>query len=774
MPHSRPAPRRRHDRGLIYNAFALLMCGLLAGIVVAAAVFPAVAVPGLVAKVGVDQFGSLPSVLNMPQLPQASGIYAADGKTLVATFYDENRKLVTLDAIAPVMREALVAAEDMRYYEHHGVDVKSIARAWVINQQAGQTTQGASTLTMQYVRMVLEYSATTPQQSVDAAVDNTERKVREMHYALAVEKVLSKDQIMERYLNVAPFGNGAYGIYAAAEVYFGKAPKNLTLGEGSLLAGIIKAPTAFDPLTDSGLARATDRRDNHVLSNMVKMGYITEAERQQAMMTPLKLVGKATRNGCVQATNNSWGFFCDYFYRWWLGQPAFGADQYEREQRLKTGGYTIVTSLDVQAQAAAKRNVEKYDRTGNPTALMLVGVQPGTGRVNLMATNRNYSNDQGHNHPSTNPEKRGQRGSVPNTTNPLLTGGGDINGYQFGSTFKVFTLVAALEKGYELDYGITTTSPYVSKYRIEPGSPAACNGDHYCPVNANPSWMNGRRDMWTGLGRSVNTYWVPMEEIVGAQNAVDAARRLGVQFRSSSDARYAANANQWGAFTLGVSAATPLDMANAYATLAADGKYCEPTPVIDIRDLSGRSLDMAKPRCRRAVSADVARAAIDAMRCPVGDQSAYHRCNGATAANVRDIVGKPLAGKTGTTDSNQTAALILTTCQQAVAGIVADPDWAQTSRLRFDLGGRDPHSRVVNPAVAYTMHDVMVDKPAQGFAAPPRSLAFGGRGVPASPSPSASPGSTKMPPGTPPSQPPVKQTQPPVLPSPLGLVAPAA
>ena len=777
MPHSRPVRRRRHDHGLIYNASALLVCGLLAGLLVAAAVFPAIAVPGLVAKVGVDQFDSLPSVLNMPQLPQVSNVYAADGKTLVATFYDENRKLVSLDDVAPVMRKALVAAEDIRFYEHHGVDVKSVARAWVINRQSGETAQGASTLTMQYVRMALEYSATTPQESVDATEDTAERKVREMHYALAVEKELSKDQILERYLNVAPFGNGAYGIYAAAEVYFGKAPKDLTLGEASLLAGIIKAPTAFDPMTDSGLTQATDRRNNHVLSNMVKMGYITEAERQQAMVTPLKLVGTPTRNGCVQATNNSWGFFCDYFYRWWLNQPAFGADEFERDQRLKTGGYTIVTSLDAKAQAAAKRNVEKYDRTGNPTALMLVGVQPGTGRVNLMATNRIYSNDQSHNHPTTNPEKKGQRGSVPNTTNPLLTGGGDINGYQFGSSFKVFTMVAALEKGYELDYGITATSPYVSKYRVDSG-PAECNGGHYCPVNSNPSWMNGRRDMWTGLGRSVNTYWVPMEELVGARNAVHAAKSLGIQFRAPNDARLASDdySNGWGSFTLGVSAATPLDMANAYATLAADGTYCEPTPVIAIRDLAGRALDAAKPRCHQAVPADVAHAAIDAMRCPIGDQSAYHRCDGATAANVRDIVGKPLAGKTGTTDSNQTAALILTTRQQAVAGIVADPDWAQTSRLRSDLGGRDPHAGVVNPAVAYTMHDVMVGKPALGFAAPPRSLAFGGRGAPA-PSATASPSSRRSPTKTPPrapNQPPVKQTQPPVLPNPGDVTTPAA
>jgi len=710
----------------------LLICGLLTGVVVAAAAFPAVAIAGLVAKSGAEEFDRLPSQLLVQQSPQISYVYASDRKTLIATFYDENRRDVRLADVAPVMRQAIVAAEDMRFYEHHGVDVKGVARAYVANRSAGETQQGASTLTMQYVRQALEYSASTPQEVVDATSDTVGRKLREMRYALAVEKQLTKDQILERYLNIAPFGHGAFGIYAAAQVYFNKQPKNLTLAEAALLAGLVKAPSAYDPTTEEGQPAALDRRNNYVLANMVKMGYLSAAQRQETIKEPVKITGRSTPNGCTAVTDNGWGFFCDYLYRWWLNQPVFGADVFEREARLKSGGYAIYSSLDVNAQASAKRNVEKYDRTGsNPTALMLAGVEPGTGRIELMAANRTYSNDQGGNGPNSNPQKRGQKGTWPNTTNPLISGGGDINGYQFGSSFKVFTLVGALQRGVPLNHTINTVSPYVSPFIIDPHSPAACSGNHYCPVNANPPWMNGPRNMWTGLGRSVNTYWVPLEWEIGAQNAVNAARQLGIRFRAPSDAVLANNAYGWGAFTLGVSAATPLDMANAYATLAADGKYCEPLPVVEIRDFNGARLDAANPRCHQAVDSNIAHAATDAMRCPIGDQSAFGQCDGATAANIRGIVGKPTAGKTGTTDGNQTAALIAMTRQLAVAGVVADPDWAFTTQLQRNLGGRDPHAEVVNLAVAYTLRDGVAGKPSVDFAAPSPFLAFGSSGRPA-------------------------------------------
>jgi membrane peptidoglycan carboxypeptidase len=727
---------RRRDHGLLTNATSLTICGLLAGVVVAAAAFPAVAMSGLAAKAGMETFDKLPSELTVQRSPQISYVYASDGKTLIAMMYDENRRDVPISQVSPLMLKAIVAAEDQNFYHHNGVDLKGIARAFVANQGAGHTEQGASTLTMQYVRQAIAYSASTPQEVVDATEDTNVRKLREIRFAMALEKKLNKDQILEKYLNIAPFGQAAYGIYAASQVYFNKPPKDLKIEEAALLAGMVKAPTDYDPTTAAGKVQALDRR-NWVIDQMVKTQAITQEQADAATKTPITVKGQRAPNGCVSTlTAPKWGFFCDFFYRWWLDQDTFGATAYDRERRLKSGGYKIITSLDLGDQADAKKNVDSIIKTTNQNALMVAAVEPGTGRVKAMAVNRVFKLDDP-NHPqnklSSNPAKRskGVLGTYPNTTNPLITGGGDITGYQAGSTFKIFTMTAALEKGYPLAYTIDTKSPYKSSYIIDDNSPAACKGTHfYCPQNANPSWMNGVRNMWSGFGRSVNTFFVPLEERVGAENVVNMAKRLGMQFRASSDADIANNsegAHQWGAFTLGVSGTTPLDLANAYATLAADGSYCAPTPVQEIRDLNGNKLDVANPNCHQAVDKDVARAAIDAARCPIGDSSTYGKCDDGTARTVHSQIGKPVAGKTGTTDGEKTAAMVVTTRQLAVAGIFADPDWAQTTQLSKGDNGHsnDVHSAVVNKAVALTLRDAMKGKDSIDFAKPSLKMAFG-------------------------------------------------
>jgi membrane peptidoglycan carboxypeptidase len=216
----------------------------------------------------------------VPTPPEITYVYASDNKTLIAMFYDENRHDIPLSEMPQVMRDAIIAAEDQRFYDHNGVDLKGIIRAFIANQGGGNT-QGASTLTMQYVRQAITYSATSPAEVIAATEETTARKLREARLALNLETVLSKDQILERYLNIAAFGHGAYGIYAASQVYFNKEPKDLTLAEAALLAGLPKAPSFYDPATASGKKEALERRV-YVLNQMVENGAVSKAAADAA------------------------------------------------------------------------------------------------------------------------------------------------------------------------------------------------------------------------------------------------------------------------------------------------------------------------------------------------------------------------------------------------------------------------------------------------------------------------------------------------------------
>ncbi|MEU7755715.1 transglycosylase domain-containing protein [Micromonospora sp. NPDC049101] len=718
---------RKRDHNVLTNAASLLVCGLLAGVVVAAAAFPAVAMSGLAAKAGAETFGALPTELTVARAPQISYLLASDAKTPLATMYDENRRDVKLADISPYMQKAIIAAEDHEFYKHNGVDINGVARAFVNNQGDGGR-QGASTLTMQYVRLAIAYSATHPADVVAATEDTSARKLREMRLALQVDKEFSKDEILTRYLNLASFGNGAYGIYAASQVYFGKPPSKLKIEEAALLAGMVKAPTTNDPTTETGYPLAKDRRD-YVIQNMVDIKAITQQEADAAKAVELKVKDKRTPNGCIAANVNSWGFFCDYFYRWWMQQETFGSTTYDRERRLKSGGYTVVTSIDVQAQKGADKAVRKSKSEKSKEAAMVAVVEPGTGRVRALAVNRQFKLDDPKNPTnkiSSDPAKsrRGIRGNYPATVNPLLSGGDGITGYQAGSTFKIFTILAALEKGIPLSYSFNAPQQFKSEYIIDPSSKAACPGTHfYCPTNSGLK-AGGVQNMWTAFAQSVNTYFVPLQQQVGAENVIDAAKRAGIQFRTDEDLRLSGtkqDAHQWGAFTLGVAQTTPLDLANAYATLAADGKYCEPIPVQEIRDPDGNKLDIANPRCEKRFSTDVARAAVDAARCPVGDNSETSKCGSSrTAGGVKGIVDAPVAGKTGTTDSEKTAAIVVMTKQYSVAGIMADPDWPQTN-VQMKHSERDG----INPPVYETLRDAMKNKPRINFEPPGQKISEG-------------------------------------------------
>ncbi|MGW2621864.1 transglycosylase domain-containing protein [Micromonospora taraxaci] len=693
-------------RAHLDKLLTVVIAGVLAGLVLAAAALPAALVFGIGFSNLSTPYSELPNTLRTPPTAQRSNLYANDGTTVITSFYQEDRVDVPLHEVAPVMRQAIIAAEDVRFYQHSGVDLRGVVRAFTVNKRDGQTRQGASTLTMQYVRNVLSSDPRlTEAQRVAATEVTTVRKLQEMRYALALERELDKEEILTRYLNIAYFGAGAYGIAAASKRYFSRSPADLTLAQAALLAGLVRSPDSDDPI--NGDADSALERRAYVLERLVESGQVPVDVAAAARAEPLQLQPSETPNDCtgVPETHNDWGFFCDWFTRWWSSQAAFGASADERQRTLRRGGFSIVSSLDPAVQQATTEQVLKIYRPTDAEAVPTAVVQPGTGRVLAMSVNRAYSVQD-------NPVGQKNR---PNTVNQLVAGGGAIEGYQGGSTFKLFTMLAALESGLPLSTEFVAPTQLLTRFPVT--GQASCDG-RWCPANASPSSMDGPRTMWSAFGRSVNTYFAWLTEKVGADRVVEMAERLGIVLRADSDANLARyGAKNWGPFTLGVAATTPLDLATAYATVAAEGTWCAPLPVVSITDSGGRPVDAAKPDCRQVLDADVARAATDASRCPVGDQSMYGRCDGATAPRLRAQVGRPVAGKTGSSERYETETVVAFTPQLAVASMAANPDDPR------DAVGQAVQARMVE-AVGKVLVVGLRDQPVRDFVPPSERTAF--------------------------------------------------
>ncbi len=701
---------------------------MLAGIVVAAAAFPIAAVTGLTAKAGAEMFQNLPSELRAKPLQQTTKIFTADGK-YVTSLYVQDRTSVPLSAIPVIMQHAVVATEDTRFYQHHGVDLRGIIRAFVANQQSGENSQGASTLTQQYVRQELIASATNADERQRATEATIGRKLREARLAVALEKQYSKGEILDRYLNIVYFGRGAYGIASAAQRYFSKPLSQLTLSEVALLAAFIKSPSYY-PVH----ATEAEQRRQFVLNRMQEFGYATPAQVADAMKHPPVLHPSVTPNSCFPngsiTAGNNWGFACDYLRIWAQQQPSLGKTPAERWSNLQTGGYTITLGLDSRMQSIAQDVVNsRGESRSSRLAQGIVLVQPGTGQIKAMAINRLFG-----------PAPKGAKGDARDewTQNPLLTGDpriGTNTGYPSGSTFKMFTMLAALNEGMPLSTGFYAPYVYVSRVPQDAGGDSSCGG-YYCAQNADHG-MDGRQNMWTGFGSSVNTYFVQLEEKVGAADVAKMAAKVGISFFPGPKTKQAPTGvnslaqivregngrSQRLSLTLGQGSQTwPLYMANAYATVAAHGKYCEPTPVQSIVGPDGRKLPVGDPKCSQVISPDVADAATDAARCPIGQSPLTGSCSngfGPTGGSVGSRIGRPAAGKTGSTPGNKQLWFAGFVPQLAGASFSTDPD-----APHGDYGQGD--SRVANDIFSSTMARVLDGTPVQDFVAPPENLVSGG------------------------------------------------
>src|SRR3954447_10483946 len=324
--------------------------GLLAGVLAALLVLPLACGAGMSVRNSADWLLTEPVDLGDLGTPQRSQIFAADG-SLLATFFRQNRVDIKLKDMGPLLPKAAMAIEDSRFYEHGAMDTKGTLRALMANISHSNPdgTQGGSGITQQYVKNLMYVNAKSDAEKKEAIETTKGRKVRELRYAIAVEHSLTKDQIMEKYLNVAYFGDGAYGVEAASRRYFSKPAKNLNLQEAATLAGILKNGNVYNARTNG--EGALNRR-NLVLDQMAKLGWATQADVDKAKAKKLELHLTTTPNGC---TESKAPYFCDYVQREILTNPIFGKTPQAREKLLWLGGLKIRTTLDWKTQNAAHK-----------------------------------------------------------------------------------------------------------------------------------------------------------------------------------------------------------------------------------------------------------------------------------------------------------------------------------------------------------------------------------------------------------------------------------
>jgi membrane peptidoglycan carboxypeptidase len=613
-----------------YSLVMFLVVSVLAGVLVAGLFIPFAGMAGVTSNAAAAELESLPSELATPAPATRSKVLMGNGKTL-AYFYDENRIPVKLKDIAPIMRQAQIAIEDHRFYEHGALDFKGTMRALVRNSAAGGTTQGGSSITQQYVKMVQIESCQAKGDSEcvrEAQAPTVERKIRELRYAIAMEKKFNKDQILERYLNIAYYGEGAYGAEAAARHYFSSKASKLTLPQAAMLAGLVQNPDANNPVRNP--SAALDRRDV-VLNRMAELKLISidEARKAKKVGFDQKLV-KKTRNGCV---GTRYPFLCDYVRRTLLTTPSLGKTTEDRENMINRGGLIIQTAIDPKTQDLAQRKVSSVVGPRDPLISTMNMIQPGTGLIIAMAQSRPVMGSNA---------KKGQ--TYWNlAVDPAL---GGSQGYQAGSTFKVFTLAAALEKGIPISKKFHARSPFNFTGRRY----QSCHGrervwDHW--VVKNSVGHSKTIGMMEAAQWSVNTYFIQLELATGMCRVTKMAARTGVKV-GARIGQPPLDIVKWyqdkPSFTLGTVEVSPLSMAEAYATFAARGIHCDPIIISKITTRAGKNLEAPDANCRRVVDKDVADGVNKVLKSVVDK---------GTGKRAKIYDGRDIAGKTGTINSNE-------------------------------------------------------------------------------------------------------------------------
>lgn len=658
-------PKKRSGGGLTgtQQAAKFLGVSVLAGAVLAGIALPAAGALGLAAKGTVEGFDTIPANLKTPPLSQRTTILDSEGGQ-IATVYSRDRTVVPIKDISPYMQKAIVAIEDARFYEHGAIDLKGVLRALNKNAQSGGVSEGASTLTQQYVKNVfVEEAGDDPDKVAQATQQTLGRKIRELKYAIQVEEELGKKKILENYLNITFFGQQAYGVEAASQRYFSKKAKDLKLEEAALLAGIVQSPSRFDPVNDS--EEATNRR-NIVLQRMADVRDISQAEADKAKASPIELKVSKPKNGCITAVDGA-GFFCDYVRQVFLTDPVFGKTREDRLKIWNQGGLTIRTTLDPKAQESAQNSLKDHIYQTDKVAAAVTLVQPGTGKIVAMGQSKPYGFGK-------------NETQINYSVNHDM--GGSNFGFPVGSTFKPFLAAAALEQGKP------PTQVYPSPYKMPyPQSVSTCSGKPW--VNTGNTMLENENESEVGpyplkeaMALSVNTYFVQMIGEIGMCPIMEMTGKLGVVQGNNTKLPEVPSA-----LTLGSTGISPLVMANAYATFANRGTYCTPTAIESIKTADGKSLKVPQTECSKAMSERTADT-INTLLRGVVDSGTGQQAG---------LQSRDNAGKTGTTDFRKNAWFVGYTPN--MSGAVWVGSASQQVKMEYiTIGGRY-HEKVFGGAV---------------------------------------------------------------------------
>jgi membrane peptidoglycan carboxypeptidase len=688
----------------------------LSGVIVTAMVAPAIAVTGVATNSVVGVFDSLPEFIDIGEQAQKNTLWAMkthdpeDGYERIAELYWLDREEIPLEQMSPHLINAAVAGEDRRFFEHTGVDAPSIARAALGNFLSGDIQSGASTLTMQLVKNIyVQRSLYLPteeerreayQQAIATSFD---RKLNEMKLAIGLEKRFSKDEILESYLNITGFGGNTYGVQSAAERYFGKSAKSLTPAEAASLIAIVQYPATRNLANPDNYQNNQNRRDA-ILRIMYSEGFLTQAQLDRALATPVdsNFVNLSQpSNGCIVA-NEYTRFFCDYVIKNVRNFESLGATPEEREERWRLGGLDVYTTINLELQQIAQdrvweiipNDVERFELGG-----AIVSVENKTGRILTMAQNKVFNDSE---------EGGGITATAVNFNTDRPYGGS--SGFQVGSTYKIFALVAWLQRGYGLNEYVDAATREMNQAEFvdsceDGGGPWGGTWSFRNSGNANFSAVS----MTQAVASSINSAFASIGraldqcEIRRAAEALNVGRADGSVLQTNPSA------------VLGTNEISPLSMAIGFAGIANGGVVCEAIAVDRFVTATRQTLPGQDPNCRQGITPEVAAATAGPMRTVM---------TGGTGGASNPGGSIPIIGKTGTTDSQNHTWMVGGSTE------VTSAVWVGNIKGEFSLG-RFPNGRIMRHQVFRTV--MAAANEAYGgdaFPAVPDSMRGGGTPVP--------------------------------------------